>query len=181
MGIDGVTALKDFAEHGGTIITIADSGELLAEEFNIPIRNTLLNAKGDDFNCPGSILHAELDQSSPVNYGMPKEAKIFVDGKIAYQTGIPGGGMQRTIVAQYPANVEDILVSGYLKGGERLENHAAAVSFSYGKGRLILLGFRVQHRAQMEGTFKMLFNSIHWASMDEPAKTAGTVSAGAGK
>ena len=175
IGKEGVTALKEFAENGGTIVTLAESGELLAEEFNIPVRNTLQDVKGDVFNCPGSILRVELDPKNPVNYGMPKEAKIFVDGDIAYQTTIPGGGMEREIVARYPADSEDILISGYLKGGEKLENRAAAVSFSYGKGRLILLGFRPQHRAQTEGTFKMLFNSIFWAGMQEPAQgtTAG--------
>jgi hypothetical protein len=171
VGKEGVTALKEFAENGGTIVTLADSGELLAEEFNIPVRNTLQDVKSDVFNCPGSILRVELDPKNPVNYGMPKEAKIFVDGDIAYQTTIPGGGMDREIIARYPADSEDVLISGYLKGGERLENRAAAVSFSYGKGRLIMLGFRVQHRAQTEGTFKMLFNSIYWAGMQET--TAG--------
>ncbi|MGZ4788386.1 MAG: M14 family metallopeptidase [Terriglobales bacterium] len=170
IGKEGVTALKEFAENGGTIVTLAESGELLAEEFNIPVRNTLQDVKSDQFNCPGSILRVELDPKNPVNYGMPKYAKIFVDGNIAYQTTIPGGGMDREIIARYPADSEDALISGYLKGGERLENRAAAVSFSYGKGRLIMLGFRVQHRAQTEGTFKMLFNSIYWAGMQEPAQ-----------
>jgi len=168
IGKEGVTALKDFADAGGTIITFADSGELLADEFNIPVRNTLQDAKSDQFNCPGSILRVELDPNNPVNYGMPKEAKIFVEGKIAYQTTIPATGMDREIIARYPADSEDVLISGYLKGGEMLENRAAAVSFSYGKGRLIMLGFRVQQRAQTEGTFKMLFNSIYWAGMEEP-------------
>jgi hypothetical protein len=181
IGKEGVTALKEFAENGGTIITLARSGDLLAEEFNVPVRNVLSGVKGDDFNCPGSILRTELDQSSPINYGMPKEAKIFVDGNIAYQTNIPGGGMERTIVAQYPEDAEDALISGYLKGGERLEKRAAAVSFSYGKGRLIMLGFRPQHRAQTEGTFKMLFNSIYWAGMDDPAKATSVTSSAAGK
>jgi hypothetical protein len=181
IGKEGVSALKEFAENGGTIITLAHSGELLAEEFNIPVRNVLSGVKPDEFNCPGSILRAELDQSSPINYGMPKEAKIFVDGNIAYQTNIPGGGMERTIVAQYPEDAEDALISGYLKGGERLEKRAAAVSFTYGKGRLIMLGFRVQHRAQTEGTFKMLFNSIYWAGMDEPGKATGVTSTAAGR
>jgi hypothetical protein len=169
IGKEGTAALKEFAESGGTIITFAESGELLADEFNIPVRNLLLDAKSDTFNCPGSILRVELDPKSPVNYGMPKEAKIFVDGNIAYQTNIPATGVEREIIARYPADSEDILISGYLKGGERLENRDAAVSFSYGKGRLIMLGFRVQQRAQTEGTFKMLFNSIYWAGMEEPS------------
>lgn len=176
IGKEGVTALKEFADNGGTIITFADSGELLAEDFNIPVRNLLQDTKSDAFNCPGSILRVELDPKNPVNYGMPKEAKIFVEGRIAYQTTIPATSMDREIIARYPDS-EDVLISGYLKGGEMLENRAAAVSFSYGKGRLIMLGFRVQQRAQTEGTFKMLFNSIYWAGMQE----AGASVAASGK
>jgi hypothetical protein len=179
VGKEGVTALKEFAENGGTIITMAEGGELLSEEFNIPVRNSLNGVRTDDFNVPGSILRVELDPESPVNYGMPKEANAFVDGGIAYQTTIPGGGIDREVIAKYPEDAEDILVSGYIKGPERLENRAAAVSFTYGKGRLIMFGFRPQHRAQTEGTFKMLFNSIYWAGMEEPAK--GTSATAPGK
>jgi Zinc carboxypeptidase len=175
---EGVTVLKDFADNGGTIVTLGESGDFLADEFNIPVRNTLAGVKGDEFNCPGSLLRVELDPNNPVNYGMPKQANAFVDGSIAYQTTIPGGGIERSVIAKYPADAEDVLVSGYIKGAERLENRAAAVSFTYGKGRLILLGFRPQHRAQTEGTFKMLFNSIFWAGMEEPAKGTGTGVAG---
>jgi hypothetical protein len=181
IGKEGVTALKEFAEDGGTIVTMGEGGDLLADEFNIPVRNALANVKGDEFNCPGSILKLELDPASPVNYGMPKEVNAFQDGAVAYQTNIPAAGIEREIVAKYPEDSEDVLVSGYIKGAERLENHAAAVSFTYGKGRLIMLGFRPQHRAQTENTFKMLFNSIYWAGMDEPTKATPVTAKAAGK
>jgi hypothetical protein len=178
---EGVAALKEFADNGGTIVTMGSGGDLVADEFNIPVRNLLAGVKGDEFNCPGSLLKIELDTTNPVNYGMPKEVNAFVDGAVAYQTNIPGGGIERSIIAKYPEDAEDILVSGYIKGAERLENRAAAVSFTYGKGRLIMLGFRPQHRAQTESTFKMLFNSIYWAGMAEPANLTPVTAPAGGK
>ena len=34
------------------------------------------------------------------------------------------------------------------------------ISASYGKGKIILYGFRPQHRAQMHGTYKLFFNAL---------------------
>ncbi len=57
-------------------------------------------------------------------------------------------------------------ISGYAHGAERLERKAAVVSFTRGKGKVVMFGFRVQHRAQTEGTFQMLFNAIEWGGME---------------
>ena len=70
-------------------------------------------------------------------------------------------------MASYPEDARDILASGWIKGAERLERKAAAVALELGKGRVVLFGFRVQHRAQTEGTFKLLFNALHWSAMGE--------------
>ena len=42
------------------------------------------------------------------------------------------------------------------------------MDFGVGKGQVVMFGFGVQHRAQTEGTFKMLFNAIQQAGY-EPA------------
>ncbi len=166
IGKDGVKALKDFVAGGGTIITLGSSGDLLMEEFNIPVRNALANVRGEDFNCPGSLLRMYFDTTHPIGYGMPEQAAAFVDEGIAYQTSTPTPDVQRSILAWYPTDEEDVLLSGYIQGANRLTRRAAAVSLTQGKGKLVLLGFRVQNRAQTEGTFKVLFNAIQWAGMD---------------
>jgi len=159
---EGVTALKDFVQNGGTLITFAESGDLVAGEFNVPVRNALAGLKGDDFDVPGSILRIQVDPKNPVGYGMPEDAAAFVDGNIAYQTAIPGPELKRTIVASYPEDGRDILLSGWAKGQDRLARRSAVVTFEQGKGRIVMFSFRPQYRAQSEGTFKMLFNAIRW-------------------
>jgi len=159
-------------EKGGTLITLAHSSELISgEEFNLPVRNALGATGGaegrratltGDFNVPGSLLRVYLDTNHPVAFGMPQEIAAFVDAPIAFQTSEPSPETQRSVIAWYPDNAKDILVSGYAHGAERLERKAAAVSFTKGKGRVVMFGFRVQHRAQTEGTFQLLFNAINW-------------------
>ncbi|HET8889044.1 MAG TPA: M14 metallopeptidase family protein [Candidatus Angelobacter sp.] len=172
IGKEGVKALKDFVDKGGTLITLARASEVvMGEEFNLPVRNALAGAGGrplpqSDFNIPGSLLRVYVDQQHPVGYGMPKEVAAFVDAPLAFQTSSPGPDTQRSVIAWYPDDAKDMLLSGYAHGAERLERKAAAVSFTRGKGHVVMFGFRVQHRAQTEGTFQMLFNAIEWAGME---------------
>ena len=71
------------------------------------------------------------------------------------------------MVASYPASSEDILISGYLKGAKKLEKRAAVVDLTDGKGRVILIGFRPQHRAQPYRTFKLLWNALYLGGLEE--------------
>jgi hypothetical protein len=54
----------------------------------------------------------------------------------------------------------DILQSGWLLGEQVIARKAAAVSVKHGRGKVVLLGFRAQHRAQTHGTFKLVFNAL---------------------
>ena len=166
IGKEGVKALKEFVEGGGTLIAFATAGELPIEEFNLPVQNLLGRVRPDDFSSPGSLLRVNLDPNNPVAYGMPNEVAAFVSEPIAYQTEIPAPDIDRSVLAWYPTDSEDILMSGWINGADHLARHAAAVTLTYGKGKIVLFGFRVQNRAQTEGTFKLLFNAIQWAGTE---------------
>ena len=175
IGKEGLHALREFVDKGGTLITLANASDvLIGEDFSLPVRNALASQAGPggrtatltgDFNVPGSLLRVYLDTSHPVAAGMPHEINAFVDSPIAFQTSVPPPDVQRSVIAWYPDDAKDILVSGYAHGAERLQRKAAAVAFQRGKGKVVMFGFRVQHRAQMDGTYQLLFNAINWAGM----------------
>ena len=53
-----------------------------------------------------------------------------------------------------------MLLSGWLDGESVIAGRPAVVQASVGAGRVVLIGFRAQHRAQSHATFRLLFNAI---------------------
>ena len=64
------------------------------------------------------------------------------------------------IIAKYPSDPKNILLSGWALGAEKIAGKAALVEISMGKGKIILFGFRPQYRGQSLATFPLLFNAI---------------------
>jgi hypothetical protein len=58
-------------------------------------------------------------------------------------------------------------MSGWLLGERYLHNKAAVIEATVDKGRIVLLGFRAQHRGQPHATFKLLFNSIYLGASEK--------------
>jgi glutamine amidotransferase-like uncharacterized protein len=59
------------------------------------------------------------------------------------------------------------LLSGFLLGEEYVAGKPAIAEVKVGKGRVVLLGFRAQFRAQPYATFKLLFNAMVLSVLDE--------------
>jgi hypothetical protein len=165
---EGSGALRQFVEQGGTLVAFSAACDYVLEEFNLPVRNALARVRPDEFGVPGSLLRVDVDPSLPLTYGLPATVPVFQDKAIAFDTALPGAEMDRFVLATYPSVERDILLSGWANGIDRLEKRAAAVATTFGKGRLVLLGFRPQHRAQTPATFPFVFNALYWST----AKTA---------
>ncbi|MCU1231983.1 MAG: hypothetical protein JWO97_4867 [Acidobacteria bacterium] len=159
----GADALRAFVENGGTLIAFNQACDYVISEFNIPVRNALAGVKRDDFSVPGSLLRVSINTDHPVTKDMPSQAAIYVDRAIAFDTTSPATDMQRWVLATYPEERRDVLLSGWIAGEDRLLRKAAAVAVTYGKGKIVLFGFAPQHRGQTHGTFPMVFDALYWS------------------
>ena len=159
----GADALRSFVENGGTLIAFDSGCDYVIQEFNIPVRNVLAKTPASEFSVPGSLARIHVRTNHPVTQGMPSETAAFIDRPIAFETTAPGAEMQRWVLATYPDDPHDVLLSGWIAGEERLTGKAAAVATTYGKGKIVLFGFRPQHRGQSHATFPLIFNALYWS------------------
>ena len=156
---EGVDALKAFVESGGILITLNNACGLAFKEFQPPARNALEKVDRSKFFCPTSLLQITVDNATPIGYGMPrKAAAMFSDGLALTTWAPPSGDWDRKVVAAYAES--DVLLSGWLLGEDMIARKAAVVDASYKKGRIILIGFPCQNRAQTHGTYKFLLNGL---------------------
>ena len=158
IGKKGIEALKKFVEEGGILVTLNQACELAFKEFKVPASNATERLDRTKFFCPTSILRIKVDPTTPIGYGMPEEAAAMFARSLAMNTWIPSGFWNRKVVARYPE--DNILLSGWLLGEDKIARKAAVVDTQYKKGRIILIGIRCQHRAQTHGTYKFLLNAL---------------------
>jgi hypothetical protein len=158
-GAEGVKALDAFVQKGGTLVTFGQAGDLPIQRFGLPLRNVVANLPSKEFWSPGSTLRVRFDTSNPIAFGMPDEGlALFMAGSQVYEITSMDRGQDVEIFATYLDR--DILQSGWLLGEQVIAKKAAAVTVKHGDGKVVLLGFRPQHRDQTHGTFKLVFNAL---------------------
>jgi hypothetical protein len=158
-GPEGVRALQEFVQKGGTLVTFAEAGDLPIQRFGLPLRNIVAGLPSKDFWSPGSTLRVRFDNTDPIAYGMPAEGlALFMAGGQVYEVTSTTSSQDVDVFATYVER--DILQSGWLLGEKVIARKAAAVTVKHGAGKVVLFGFRPQHRDQTHGTFKLVFNAL---------------------
>jgi hypothetical protein len=106
-------------------------------------------------------MRVRVDNSQPLGFGFETEVDVFFDGSPAFrlEPAAAPAGVRR--VAWYASPTP--LRSGWALGQRYLEGAAAVVDAPLGKGRMLLFGPEITYRAQPHGTFKFLFNGIHYS------------------
>ncbi len=173
IGAEGVAALKKFVEEGGTLVALSSACDLPIDNFGIPVKNVLkdvlspreggggLGPSSAAFYAPGAILDSDVDVKNPIAFGEPAKQMVWFEQSPAFQVS----GKARAVVT-YPAK-GNLLLSGWLLGGELLNGRAAVVEAPLGNGRVVLFGFRPQYRAQTWATFPYLFNALYYSTVGQ--------------
>ena len=160
IGTEGLANLRKFVEDGGTLICLNRATELplkyfgLAEKgiVNVVEKNNQPNE--DAFFCPGSLLRVRIDTNHPIGHGLDNEMAIFFKSGPVFD-GVRGDSNAVATYAEF-----NPLMSGWLEGEKRIRQKVALLETPLGEGRVVLFGFKPQHRGQSHGTFKLLFNAI---------------------
>ena len=167
IGTEGLANLRAFVENGGTLICLNRATELPLKYFGLGekgIVNVVAKEnqpKENAFFCPGSLLRVRIDTKHPIGHGLDSEMAIFFKFGPVFEAGRGGAN----VIATYPEF--NPLMSGWLEGEKRIRQKAALLEVPLGKGRVILFGFKPQHRGQSQGTFKLLFNAIYYSAISE--------------
>ena len=151
----GVENLRRFVEEGGTLICFDASSELAIKRWKLPLRNVLEGVRSSQFYCPGSILRINVDADHLVAQGLPPEMDAYFINSSAFEAT---DAERVQVIARYAER--DVLHSGWLLGERYLAGKIALAEVTLGKGRVILFGFRPQHRGQTWGTFPFIWNAI---------------------
>ena len=89
---------------------------------------------------------------------MPAEGLVLFHYSPAFDVVATDFNDRNDIVVRYAErNVER---SGWLNGERYIAGKTAMASIGCGQGRVVLIGFRTQNRAQTHGTYKFLFNAL---------------------
>jgi hypothetical protein len=161
IGEEGVENLKTFVRDGGTLVTLERADALVLEHFDVPVRNALEGLGSDELFAPASLFRVELDAEHPLAMGSPDEvAAKWASGRAYEPTDFGGEAGRVEAVGRWASDPDRVLMSGMLHGAEHLAGKAAVLDVEYGSGRILMYGFRVQHRGQTHGTFKLLFNAL---------------------
>ena len=173
LGTAGVDALKRFIEDGGTVITLNEASQFAIDHLGVPVKNPLEGMSAKDFYCPGSILRIKLDSNSPINRNAPTlegtadESVAWYESHSETQEGRrveislafePTDG-RAGVIARF-AGANELLLSGWLLGAEKIAGKGAIVEVRQGKGRVVMFALRPQYRGQSVATLPFLFNAI---------------------
>ena len=121
------------------------------------------------FYAAGSVVR--MDYGETWGLDGPRGIAFFSSGDMVFEpgelstTGAGGEAGTPHILARFPE--EPILLSGYVERDDLVYGKPTALEFSFGQGRIVLIGFSFHNRAQAHAVFPLFFRSLYrWGGRD---------------
>jgi ribosomal protein S18 acetylase RimI-like enzyme len=158
IGEEGTEELRDFVNDGGTLVTFNNASLFAVNQFKLPVTNVLAGVPAAQFSCSGCLVTVHIeDTKNRLTAGLSPDTIVMFEGGPAFDTKTEFKG---AVLARYPRE-RSPLASGYLVGPDRLEGKVAALDAEFGKGHVILLGFKPQWRGQSHAAYKFFLNAFY--------------------
>jgi hypothetical protein len=157
MGFEGLAALRDFMDAGGTFITLG-SATTLPVEFGLVRNVSLANPPG--LFVPGSVVQGRVARAEhPIAWGYDERVPLI--NRFGPYLNVPDD-LADHVVVRY-GTADELFLSGLVVNGSGLAERPAVVALPVGDGRAVLFGFNPLHRYQTHGMFALVWNAIlHW-------------------
>jgi hypothetical protein len=165
----GVDALKDFVEHGGTLIALGEASNLLVDKMPLPVKELKRTLNREQHYAPGTIVNLQVDTAHPIGFGSAPDTYGFYINSPFFQLTEGFASQKVSVVARYPNS--GAKASGWLRGEDYMLGRAAVVAIEMNPGKVVLFGIRPQHRAQTHATLPLLFNALYWSAEGDLTST----------
>jgi hypothetical protein len=184
----GLANIDTFVREGGVLLTLGNS-------FTLPVDGGIVRdvttAAESGVTNPGSELRVRFRRPEhPIAYGYPETTSVFREerpflrvrradeGQVVLQWGtrLPKDDDEPEGDEKKKDDEPPLVVSGGVKGADKIAGKPAIVDVPVGKGRVVLYEFDPIHRYQTESDFRLVWNAIlNWNDMPPtpPRKPAG--------
>ncbi len=203
-GWTGLIALERFVEEGGVLMTLG-KGSTLALEGGL-VRN-VRRSQGTGIRTPGVELRTHFRRPDhALAYGYGGGTSVFRTDfpvydlprrwlRMAYCTSCLDGPVDtRWVVMQWGAGdgdsdseamAGDLVVSGGVLNGEKLEGRPAILAVPKGKGTVVVYNFNPMHRDLNRSDYRLLWNGVlNWRELnptDERVQAPSQIQQGSGE
>jgi hypothetical protein len=172
IGLDGLTALRDWVAAGGVLITEGGTAAVFTD-YGVTRGVDITPAR--QLRASGGIYRAVMrDAKSPIAYGYPDTLAVYFNQSPLFQvdtsTEVPEdqdpdlsreqARARPRVVMSFHQKRDSLRLSGLLVAGEELAGRPAVLDAPVGQGHVVFFAIRPFWRWETQGSFALAFNAI---------------------
>lgn len=158
---EGAARIEAFVREGGRLVAVGESARWAIEALDLGVAEIVRGDAAKDFACPGSVLRCTPETGHPLAAGLPAAVAVFFSRGNAFKLDkekLEKRGQKAQTLLRYAPT--QLLLSGWIKGGELIEGQAAWVRVNHGNGSVDLYGFAPQYRSWSQQAFTLVLRAL---------------------